>query len=213
METSIISFLQAVLSLFAIVDPVGGLPVFLGLTQGATDSERRRVFTTAVITAFLVVLGFALTGSYIMRHVFHISLYEFTFAGGLLLVVVGIHEMLASHDYKAGQGGEAPEAEKHRRLHALAISPIACPLLAGPGTIVTVILFERQSGLLFAVALCVVVFSATMLILAFAGAISRLIRPIGMLAVARIMQIFIIAIGVHFMFMGLEEAFPRLFGG
>jgi multiple antibiotic resistance protein len=212
MEISIITFLQAVLSLFAIVDPIGGLPVFLGLTHGATDSERRRVFTIAVITAFLVILSFALAGSYIMRHVFHISLYEFTFAGGLLLVVVGIREMLSSPGPGARDEQKHPEPERQHRLHALAISPIACPLLAGPGTIVAVMLFERQYGLLFAVALCVVVFSATMLILAFGGAISRLIRPVGMLAVARIMQIFIIAIGVHFMFMGLEEAFPRLFG-
>ncbi len=213
MEVSIISFLQAVISLFAIVDPVGGLPVFLGLTHAATDSERRRVFTIAVVTAFLVVLSFALMGSYIMEYVFHISLYEFTFAGGLLLVVVGIHYMITSHSQETQNASDRPEAERHRRLHELAISPIACPLLAGPGTIVTVILFERQYGLVFALVLCVVVFGLTMLILAFAGAISRLIRPIGMLAVSRVMQIFIIAIGVHFMFVGLQEAFPRLFGG
>ena len=213
MEITLISFLQAVISLFAIVDPVGGLPVFLGLTHAATESERRRLFTIAVFTAFLVVLSFALMGSYIMEYIFHISLYEFTFAGGLLLVVVGIRYMITSHSQETQDASDHPEAERHRRLHALAISPIACPLLAGPGTIVTVILFERQYGLVFALALCVVVFGLTMLILAFAGVISRLIRPIGMLAVSRVMQIFIIAIGVHFMFVGLEEAFPRLFGG
>jgi len=212
MEISIIIFFQAVLSLFAIVDPIGGLPVFLGLTHQASESERRRVFTIAVITAFLVILSFAVMGSYVMQYVFHISLYEFTFAGGLLLVVVGIHYMITPHGFEKQEDQSRPEAERHDRLHALAISPIACPLLAGPGTIVTVILFERQYGLLFALAVCVLVFSLTMLILNFAGAISRLIRPIGMLAVSRIMQIFIIAIGVHFMFMGLEETFPRLFG-
>jgi multiple antibiotic resistance protein len=212
LEISLVSFFQAVLSLFAIVDPVGGLPVFLGLTHGATDKERRRVFTIAVITSFLVILAFALTGSYIMKNVFHISLYEFTFAGGLLLVVVGIHEMLKTQSSQAVNIENHPEEERNHHLHALAISPIACPLLAGPGTIVTVMIIQRQFGLVFAVGTCVVVFGATMLILAFSVAISRLIRPVGMLAVARIMQIFIIAIGVHFMFMGLEEAFPRLFG-
>ncbi len=213
MEISLASFLKAALSLFAIVDPVGGLPVFIGLTHGATDSERRRVFTIAVITAFLVVLGFALVGSFVLRHVFRISLYEFTFAGGLLLVVVGIYDMLHSPGFPAENGQNQAGGDRTHRLHALAVSPIACPLLAGPGTIVTVMLFERQYSLLFAVGVCLVVFSAAMLILSFAGAISRLIRPVGMLAVARIMQVFIIAIGVHFMFIGLEQAFPKLFGG
>ena len=212
MEISLSSFLQAVISLFAIVDPIGGLPVFLGLTHGATDSERRRVFTIAVTTAFLVVLGFALTGSFVLQYVFHISIYEFAFAGGLLLVVVGIYDMLHSSSSPTKNGKDQAEDERHYRLRALAVSPIACPLLAGPGTIITVMLFERQYNLLFAIGICVVVFSATMLILSFAGAISRLIRPVGMLAVSRIMHIFIIAIGVHFMFMGLEQAFPRLFG-
>lgn len=208
MNIDFAAFITACLSLFAIVDPVGGIPVFVGLTRGIDDRERRRVMRLAVLTAFALVLAFALTGTVIMREVFHITMSEFTFAGGLLLVVVGIRDMMA-----AG-GIEEDTAQKHP-LHyrAVAISPIAIPLLAGPGTIVTVILYQDQYGLLFVLLMCLAVFSVSLLVLSFSGAISRVLGRVGMLAVSRVMQIFIIAIGVRFMFMGLRESFPGLFGG
>ncbi|MCE5271546.1 MarC family protein [bacterium] len=206
-------FFQAVLSLFAIVDPLGGLPVFLSLTQGATAPERQRVFRIAVATSFILIVGFALVGLYAMERVFHITMSEFTFAGGLLLVVTGVHDMLRTDSPEPALREEvsARDRERVHRLRALAVSPIACPLLAGPGTIVTVILFQGQYGHLFALSVCVVVFGLTLLILTFAGFLSRLMGRVGTLAVARVMQIFIIAIGVHFMFSGFKGAFPGLF--
>ncbi len=213
MEFTLLAFLQASLSLFAIVDPLGGLPVFISLTQGLDDRERRRVFRFAVLVAFLLIVVFALVGTYVMQNVFHIELNEFMFAGGLLLVVVGIREMLVEGLPRAGERSCPDAAERDLfRYRAMAVSPIAVPLLAGPGTIVTVMLFQGSYGQVFALSICVVVFAATMLILAFASHLSRLLGQVGMLAISRIMQIFIIAIGVHFMFMGLEEAFPALFG-
>ena len=209
MEVTLIAFFQAVLSLFAIVDPVGGIPVFISLTQGVTETERRRLLRFATLTALALVVSFALA---VMQYVFHIRVSEFTFAGGLLLVVVGIRDMLLGGSPETENAVTDDPGRRRQRLHALAVSPIAVPLLAGPGTIVTVILFKGQYGQLFAVGVCVVVFTVSLLILNYAGWISRVIGRVGMLAVSRVMQIFIIAIGVNFMFRGLAEAFPRLFG-
>ncbi len=213
MEITLSVFFQAVLSLFAIVDPLGGLPVFIGLTGGASEAERQRVFRIAVATAFILIVGFALVGSFVMDKVFRITLSEFTFAGGLLLVVTGVHDMLRADNPEAVQHEEvsARDRDRFHRLRALAVSPIACPLLAGPGTIVTAILFQGQYGQLFALAVCVVVFGLTMLILTFAGFLSRMMGRVGTLAVSRVMQIFIIAIGVHFIFSGFKGSFPGLF--
>jgi multiple antibiotic resistance protein len=212
MDFTLINFFQAVLSLFAIVDPLGGIPIFIGLTGGATEAERKRVFRLAVITSFLLIVAFALLGSFVMLHVFHITLSEFTFAGGLLLVVVGVHDMLIAETPPAAEEVSPRDRDRFYRLRALAISPIACPLLAGPGTIVTVILYQGQYGHLFALGACLVVFSVTGLILNYSSFLSRMMGRVGSLAVSRVMQIFIIAIGVHFIFMGLKESFPRLFG-
>jgi len=149
MNFDLMAFLQSALFLFAIVDPVGGVSIFVGLTEGTDDNERRRVLRFAVLTAFLLVVVFALLGSVIMTYVFRISMGEFTFAGGLLLAVVGIRDMVAGHH--GIKAGSLEEGQKQRslRLHALAVSPIAIPLLAGPGTIVTVILFQGQDRRFF----------------------------------------------------------------
>ena len=213
MNITLLAFLQAVLSLFAIVDPVGGIPIFLVLTDGLSDPERRKILRFAVLTAFVLIVAFALAGSAVMKYVFHISLSEFTFAGGLLLVVVGIREMMHTSRGERPAAQQVDDRRKRSHYQALAVSPIAVPLLAGPGTIVTVILFQGQYGQLFAIAACVVVFALALAILHYSALISRLIGQVGMLAVTRIMQIFIIAIGVRFMFMGLREAFPKMFGG
>jgi multiple antibiotic resistance protein len=213
MQFEVLAFMQSILFLFAIVDPVGGIPIFIGLTEGVDDRERRRVLRFAVLTALVLVVAFALVGSVIMSHVFRISMSEFTFAGGLLLVVVGIRDIVTSGHPRMMPGDRDEGAmQRSLRLHALAVSPIAIPLLAGPGTIVTVILFQGQYGHIFALAVCLAVFALTFVILNFAGVIARIIGPVGMLAVSRVMQIFIIAIGVSFMFRGLREAFPALFG-
>ena len=212
MDIELMAFFQAALFLFAIVDPVGGVPVFISLTGGTDDQERRRVLRFAVFTAFLLVVAFSLLGSVIMTYVFHISMGEFTFAGGLLLAVVGIREMVIGHHGMPSAAQDEEEAQRKLRLHSLAVSPIAIPLLAGPGTIVTVILFQGQYGQVFALCVCVLVFGVTFLILNFAGGISRMFGPVGMLAVSRVMQIFIIAIGVSFMFDGLRQSFPALLG-
>jgi multiple antibiotic resistance protein len=213
MQFETLAFMQSALFLFAIVDPVGGIPIFIGLTEGTDDHERRRVLRIALLTAFALVVAFALVGSVIMTHVFRISMGEFTFAGGLLLAIVGIRDIVAAghHGIKPDSSEEGVK-QRSMRLHALAVSPIAIPLLAGPGTIVTVILFQGQYGHMFALAVCLAVFAATFVILNFANAIARLFGPVGMLAVSRVMQIFIIAIGVSFMFSGLRQAFPVLFG-
>jgi multiple antibiotic resistance protein len=207
------SFLQSALFLFAIVDPVGNVPIFLGLTQGTEHHERKRVLRFAALTAFAVVMVFALVGSVVMTYVFRISMGEFTFAGGLLLAIIGIRDLVSAGLH--GNESARPEEEasqRKMRLHALAVSPIAVPLLAGPGTIVTVILFQGQYGQVFALGVCLVVFAAAFLILNYAGFIARLFGPVGMLAVSRVMQIFIIAIGVSFMFSGLRQSFPVLLG-
>jgi len=111
-----------------------------------------------------------------------------------------------------GDAQHEAASQRKLRLHSLAVSPIAIPLLAGPGTIVTVILFQGQYGHVFALSVCLLVFGVTFLVLNFAGGIRRLFGPVGMLAVSRVMQIFIIAIGVSFMFDGLRKSFPALLG-
>jgi len=92
----------------------------------------------------------------------------------------------------------------------LAVTPIASPLLVGPGSIVNVMLIDNQQGRLFALGACVVAFVGVILILNYAHVLYRLMGRIGALAVGRMMQIFIVAIGIKFCFGALAKVFPVL---
>jgi len=201
-------FSEAVISVFAIVNPIGNLPVFVGLTEDAPPSDRRRVFRLAGLTALVIICAMALIGQGLMHDVFHLSLEEFAFGGGLLLVVIGIYHILQGSEPRGAM--PADEEERHLQQIRLAISPIASPLLVGPGAIVTVMLLANQHGRLFAVGACLAAFVFVILILNYAHLIYRLMGRVVSIAIGRVMQIFIVAIGVKFCFEAISKVFPAL---
>ncbi|OPY88904.1 MAG: hypothetical protein A4E71_00167 [Smithella sp. PtaU1.Bin162] len=203
-------FAEAVLSIFVIVNPLGNLPLFAGLAEEVPDNEKRRVFHLAGLVAFCIISAFAVVGKYVMRDVFHISIAEFTFGGGLLLVVIGVYNIMARtrqtpHAADAGGSGTVSEREI-----TLAVTPIAFPLLVGPGSIVTVMLIVDQHGSLYGVATSAVAFVFVMAVLHWSDRLLRLMGKVGAVAIGRVLQIFIVAMGVHFIFAALTQAFPIL---
>lgn len=209
--TLIQTFFSAVIGIFAIVNPIGGLPVFVGLTEHIETEERRRMFRLAGVTALIIVSVMAVAGQVLLRNVFHISIDQFRFGGGLLLVVVGMRSILSASDIKPVATLADTDAEARRREQVkLAVSPMAIPFLVGPGTIVTVMLTSDEQGKLFALAACLVTFALVILILNYAHIVYRLMGRVGSLAISRVLQIFIVAIGVKFCMTSLANMFPQL---
>ena len=208
MPHAISQFLAAAISIFAIVNPVGNLPVFVAMTEGLPARQRRRLFRLAGVVALCVMCVMALVGQLLMANVFHINIHEFSFGGGLLLVVVGIRNILAG----MGRRRDIDLTACDDRTHALnlAVTPLAVPLLAGPGSIVTVMLLVNVHGAIYALAATGAAFAVVFLILQWSGQAMRLMGTIGTIAVGRVMQIFIVAIGVHFMFRAVIASFPAL---
>ena len=204
---SLLGFAQAVLSIFIIVDPIGNLPLLAGLTEGVSDNKRRHVFRLAGLVGFCIISAFALVGKYVMRDVFHISIPEFTFGGGLLLVVIGIQSVLGYSGKPTTAPGQGLVEEEEI---SLAVSPIAFPLLVGPGSIVTVMLVVDRHGSLYGVAASAIAFVFVMAILHWSELLLKLMGRIGAIALGRVFQIFIVAIGVHFIFTAVTQAFPIL---
>ena len=197
------NYLDAVITIFAIVNPIGGLPVIAALTEGFPKPQQLRVLRLAGLVALAIIAGMAVFGQFIIDYVFHITIHEFAFGGGLLLVVVGVYNMVAgSRAGRPGEPGQVPDAAETIKL---AVTPIASPLLVGPGSIVTVMLMASKYGIVFAVAASVGAFVFVMLVLNFSQRIFRLMGQIGSLAISGVMQIFIISIGVHFIHDALVE--------
>lgn len=198
-------FFQAVVAIFAVVDVIGGLPVFISLVEPYPVVDRRRILRLGGIVALIMICIMGLGGKYLLD-LFKIRFESLMFGGGLLLMVIGIQNILGRSESVSRQNG----ASRQYGWIGVAVSPLACPLLAGPGALVTVMLLVESHGPLFAIAATLTAFAFVLLILNYAHLVSRVLGRIGTLAVQRVMQIFIVAIGVNFCFRALTEAFPGL---
>ncbi len=207
---AISGFAEAVVSIFVIVNPLGNLPLFAGLAEEVPDNEKRRVFHLAGVVAFCILSAFAVVGKYVMRDIFHISIAEFTFGGGLLLVVIGVYNIMARSRRPAPAIDTNDPAAVSEQEITLAVSPIAFPLLVGPGSIVTVMLIVDRHGSIYGVAASAIAFIFVMAVLHWSDKLLRLMGKVGAVAIGRVLQIFIVAMGVHFIFVALAQAFPLL---
>ncbi|MDC6364527.1 MULTISPECIES: MarC family protein [Flavobacteriaceae] len=120
--------LTVFMGFFAIMNPIANTPIFLGLVEDETTENKKKIARTGTITAFIIVVCFVIAGKYIFE-LFGITIPAFKLTGGILIFYVGF-EMLMSQKSKIHQNNTETN-------NNLAISPLAIPILAGPGTIVT----------------------------------------------------------------------------
>jgi multiple antibiotic resistance protein len=182
-------FGEVFVTLAVIMDPLGTVPIFLGLTAGQPREARRRLAWQAVVVAGLVIATFALFGQQILDYL-GITLPALQGAGGLLLVLVAL-ELLRGG---AGDPGEVPDV-------SVALVPLGTPLLAGPGAIAATIVFVRQArgvrdGLAIALAL-VAVHVVLWLALRYSAGVLRVVREAGIHLLTRIFGLLLSAIAVQ----------------
>lgn len=191
--------LNAGLALFAILNPLGNVPIFFEYTQDLNPKMRRRLFDTASAVGFVTLLALTFTGKWIMQFFFQISIDEFRIAGGILLTVIAVQRILApSHRHEVSSNDEVLE---------MGIVPLAIPLLVGPGAIVTSILILDRDGWIVALVALTGALAASWLILRSSVFLHRLMGKFGSLVISRIMYIFIAAIGVSFLLTGVANIF------
>lgn len=186
---------RASVALFVIVDPLGNVPIFLGLASGLSEAERRRTHNTAVLVGSLLLFVFALSGQQILM-LFGITLYSFMIAGGILLLLLAARILVS--------GGEMDQLGSKD----VGVFPIAFPLLAGPGAITTTIITLHSSGPLIALASIATVMPLTWLILRESDRLYRFMGRTGSDVVARVMAILIAAIAVEFIVRGIQFYYP-----
>ncbi|NWG39809.1 MAG: NAAT family transporter [Hydrogenophilaceae bacterium] len=207
----IATLIQAALTLFAIVDPIGVIPVFLMATQSFTKAQRKRAAWVAALTVWLVLVVFTFTGEPILRF-FSIRIEAFSVAGGLLLLLLAM-SMLQAHISPLKQTpDEAMEAEEK---DAVGVVPLGIPLLAGPGALTHVILAAgaapgdvfHQAALLIPVTLVAL---SVWVSFRAAPAIAQRLGKTGIHVVTRLMGLIIAAISIEMLARGLAGLFPGL---
>jgi multiple antibiotic resistance protein len=187
---------QTFVTVLAIMDPLGNVPVFLALTKGFDRARRNRAAVQGVLVAAGVITTFAAFGEAILD-LLGISIEALQVAGGLLLVLLAL-ELLRPGD---GAGSSEPGN--------VALVPLGTPLLAGPGTIATAMLYvERAEGPreVGAVALALgAALVAVYLAMRFAGGIARILRDDGIDLVSRVMGFILAAIAVQLIANGIAS--------
>ncbi len=195
-------------SMLFIVDPIAAVPTYLVITQDETSDERRRTAFRACLAMTGLLMVFAATGTMLFR-AFGITLAAFRTAGGLILWFVAM-DMLHG-ERRTQEGGD--EVAEGRIKEDVALTPLAIPMLAGPGAISTAIVIAGQARAPLQTA---VVYGSILL----TGLISyfslRLGEPLlrrlgktGIRVVTRIMGLILAAVAVQFVFSGVKEAFGR----
>ena len=187
-------------TLFVVIDPIGTAPIFLALTVGMGAAERRRIAVRGILVGAVILIVFGLAGDAILRFV-GISMPAFKVAGGILLFATALDMLFEKRTERRER-----QAEDHGDDPS--VFPLATPLIAGPGSITSMILLmDDQAGDLAGQAMVIGVMlgvlAVALLLLLLSGPIERLLRRTGTMVVTRVLGMLLAALAVQFVMDGL----------
>jgi len=202
-------------ALFALIDPVGNVPLFAAATHGAPPAARRLTALYIALFALVFMSFFYVTGLALLKF-FGISLPAFRIAGGILLLLMGLDMARGDTAETMTEAGEEVEhlsarAYARKRFEGM-IVPFAMPLLIGPGAISTAVIYAGEAKAYgwigIAVGLAVIAAIAATVLIAFwaTGWITRVLGRIGMVIVIRVLGLILCAMAVQFILQGLADS-------
>ncbi len=214
MSTPAMDLLKPLVTLLAIVNPIGAVPFFIHFTQSFTREQRRRTIRISSFSAFLVVAVSALAGLKIIEF-FGITIASFQVGGGTLLLI----SSLAMLNAQPAESKPTDVTEGDQKIDAgasIAVVPLTIPLLTGPATISTMVIYAERTHhwweLAVLVGYGVVVAGATFVAFSASGAIARWLGRTGIDVMTRLMGLILAAVAVEIMADGLSKLFPVLAG-
>jgi len=209
--TNFYELLEIIVTVFAIVDPFGTLPFFVSLTQGFSEEDRNIILRRAVLVLGGVLTLFALFGRFLFD-AFGFTLAAFEIAGGIILFMVA-YDMLRGEITKVKLTAQDHD-EAIARRDELSIVPLGIPLLAGPGAISTVMIYEGNAmnsplSILATFIAIAVTTVAAFFILRYGQPILRSLGRVGVMAMTRILGLLLAAVGVQFVITGILATFAH----
>jgi multiple antibiotic resistance protein len=194
---------------FAMLNPIGNLPVYLGMVQGFDEKTQRRIARKALLSAFVVVTVFSIFG-HIIFSLFGITLPAFQIAGGVIVFIMG-YQLLNASDSTIHKEKDARANKNDPERENIAIMPLGMPLLAGPGTISTAMNFVGSQKNIYNVVLVIGVFAVicliTLFLFIFGKKIAERINPAFLKVTSRIMGLILAVIAVQMLINGITGAY------
>jgi len=196
-------FIQSFVALFVIIDSVGNVPIFITLLERFSEQDRKQIIRRAVLIALLTLLGVTLTGNLIFA-LLSIKMYSFRIAGGILLMIISV-EMLFGRKSLTENSEDIEE-----RKHDLTVTPLAIPLLTGPGALTAgIVLFDSAGSSLkklLLIASIALAFLISYWILSKSDKVFKALGKTGTKVIVRIMGLMLLSLAVQFIINGISEA-------
>jgi len=208
MKPMLIHAVTVFMGFFAIMNPIANVPIFLSLTGDDTKQTAKAIALRSVMLAFLIVLVFSVSGKMIFE-LFGITLPAFRITGGLLVLLIGFH-MLQGNQSSVHQLDEEGNQKSREAALSVAVSPLAIPILAGPGTIVTAMSFSAKGGLtemLLTIAAFAVLCLITYVFFVFGEKFVTFIGAGALGTITRLMGLLLAVVGMQMVLEGLHGAF------
>jgi multiple antibiotic resistance protein len=214
LETHQVMDLKPLITLLAIVNPLAIVPFFIHYTQGFSAAQRRSTIRTAAFASFCVIAACALLGLQILEF-FNISLQSFQVGGGMLLLISAMNMLNAQPAEAKPSTNEYEEgAEKAAAGSSIAVVPLTIPLLTGPASMSTVVIYADRAQTFWQhaalVGYGVVIALATAVCFSLADPIARVLGKTGINVMTRLMGLILAALAVEVMTDGLGKIFPVL---
>ena len=204
-------FISAFVTLFVVIDPPGCAPIYASLSAGADARMRRSMAIRAVVIAGAILIFFALFGEALLSFL-HIDLDSFRIAGGIMLFIIAVDMVFEKRTERREKRAEkivaTPEVED------VSVFPMAMPMIAGPGSIASVMLLVSQNegldraGVIFAALIAVLLL--TMAALLAAGPLMRVMGQKAEAVITRLLGVLLAALAAQFVIDGLKASFPSL---
>lgn len=194
---SLNDFLLSFIPLFVAIDIIGTAPIYLGLTEQFEKKEKRKLVVQAVITAFVLAMIFIATGKVILDFM-GITLNDFRIGGGLVLLILSINDLVFAGD------------ESRKPQGTIGIVPLGIPLIMGPAALTTILVLLNNNGILPTVLSVFINLIIVFLVLYYAEKVVDLIGESGAKAFAKVASLFLAAIAVMMIRVGILEVIKEI---
>jgi MarC family membrane protein len=204
-------FIYIFAAIFSVINPLGAVPIFVGLTQDDSLRERQRISFWTAINVFIILIVSFFIGQYALTF-FGISIDALRIAGGFIIVNSGFS--LLNRRFNKGRGMHKDIEEDAQKRNDIALSPLAIPILAGPGSISLLIamypdypeIWQKVIAVLAMASVALVIF----LMLRSAHYLSRILGASGIVAISRIIGFITVAIGVQYIISSVQNIITSL---
>ncbi len=194
------------LTLIAVLNPFGNVPLFIGMTEGMEKDVRNKLFKTIAITGFFITWIFSLFGEFLMINFYKINMNELKMAGGLILILMAIKNLIFSPQKKRASEKQLTPEDQIKQ----AVIPMAFPMLVGPGSLTTALIGRAEHGLMNNSFSIIVAFIIIYLVLMIGNYLERIFGKLVLYILSKVMQIFIMSIGFRIFFDGLSHVIEIL---